>query len=157
MFVSKSYFKLKEIVSSIENFLLMFNPNNKYELSRYWQKLEEKGFDPVIEYNKAIEGFSMHYHPSDENIFKIIVQISRFLKEFCDFETYETPAFRHPLIEGNMTELQKIGLLGEFTELEIYVDNSFNQAEDPEAIESCSFEEQIQQIRQQYFPKDKST
>ena len=54
LFVSKSYFKLKEIVSSIENFLLMFNPNNKYELSRYWQKLEEKGFDPVIEYNKAI-------------------------------------------------------------------------------------------------------
>jgi hypothetical protein len=85
LFVAKSYFKLKEIISSIENFLLMFNPNNKYELSRYWQKLEEKGFDPVIEYNKAIEGFSMHYHPSDENIFKIIVQISRFLKEFCDF------------------------------------------------------------------------
>lgn len=67
------------------------------------------------------------------------MQISRFLKEFCDFETYETPAFRHPLIEGNMAELQKIGLLGEFTELEIYVDNSFNQAEDPEAIANCSF------------------
>lgn len=54
----------------------------------------------------------MHYHPSDENIFKIIIQISRFLKEFSDFETYETPAFRHPLIEGNMVELQTIGLLG---------------------------------------------
>lgn len=52
-------------MSSIENFLLMFNPQNKYELSRYWQKLEEKGFDPVIEYNKAIESFAMHYHPSD--------------------------------------------------------------------------------------------
>ena len=55
----------------------------------------------------------MHYHPSDENIFSIIVQISKFLKEFCDFETYDTPAFRHPHIEGNMLELRKIGLLGE--------------------------------------------
>ena len=54
LFVSKSYFKLKEMISNIENFLLLFNPNNKYELSRYWQKLEEKGFDPVIEYNKAV-------------------------------------------------------------------------------------------------------
>lgn len=36
------------MISNIENFLLMFNPNNKYDLSRYWQKLEEKGFDPVI-------------------------------------------------------------------------------------------------------------
>jgi hypothetical protein len=53
------------MVSNIENFLLLFNPHNKYELSRYWQKLEEKGFDPVIEYNKAVEGFSMHYHPTD--------------------------------------------------------------------------------------------
>jgi hypothetical protein len=65
LFAAKSYFKLKEMISNIENFLLMFNPNNKYELSKYWQKLEEKGFDPVIEYNKAVEGFSMHYHPSD--------------------------------------------------------------------------------------------
>jgi Ca2+-binding EF-hand superfamily protein len=34
------------MVSNIENFLLLFNPHNKYELSRYWQKLEEKGLDP---------------------------------------------------------------------------------------------------------------
>jgi hypothetical protein len=94
--MSKAYFKLKEIVSTIENFLLLFNPNNKYDLCRYWQKLEEQGFDPVIEYNKAIEGFQMHYHPTSEDIFRIIVQISRFLKEFGDFETYFTPSFRHP-------------------------------------------------------------
>ena len=29
--------------------------------------------DPVIEYNKAIEGFEMHYHPEPEDIFKIIL------------------------------------------------------------------------------------
>jgi len=53
---SEDFFLLKETVSNIENFLLLFNPNNKYDLCRYWQKLEEKGFDPAIEYNKAIEG-----------------------------------------------------------------------------------------------------
>ena len=113
LYVSKCYFKLKEKISNIENFLLLFNPANKYDFSRYWQKLEEKGFDPVIEYNKAIEGFSMHYHPTEESIFRIIVQISRFLKEFCDFETYFTPNFRHPPIEGSMIEMDKIGLLKE--------------------------------------------
>lgn len=34
--MAKTYFKLKEIVSAIENFLLLFNPNNKYDLCRYW-------------------------------------------------------------------------------------------------------------------------
>ena len=39
LFCAKNYFKLKGMVSNIENFLLLFNPHNKYELSRYWQKL----------------------------------------------------------------------------------------------------------------------
>ena len=71
--MSQSFFKLKETISSIENFLLLFNPNNKYDLCRYWQRLEEKGFDPAIEYNKSIEGFEMHYHPSSENLFRIFL------------------------------------------------------------------------------------
>jgi hypothetical protein len=53
-----------------------------------------------------------------------------------------------------MVELQKIGLLGEFTELKIYVNNSFNNVEEPESIPDCSLEEQIKQVREQYFPKD---
>lgn len=36
LFMSKDHFKLKEIISTIENFLLLFNPNNKYDLCRYW-------------------------------------------------------------------------------------------------------------------------
>ena len=95
----KSYFKLKEAVSNIENFLLLFNPNNKYELCRYWQRLEERGFDPVLEYNKAVESFDMHYRPNPQDTFRIILQISRFLKEFSDFETNMTPDFRHPPIK----------------------------------------------------------
>jgi hypothetical protein len=58
------------------------------------------------------------------------VQISRFLKEFCDFETYETPNFRHPYIEGNAVELHKIGLLKELSDLDIFYDNSFSNNED---------------------------
>ena len=33
---SEDFFLLKETVSNIENFLLLFNPNNKYDLCRYW-------------------------------------------------------------------------------------------------------------------------
>ena len=75
LFSSSSFFKLKETVSIIENFLLLFNSNTKYTLCRYWQTLEENGFDPSIEYNKAVEGFEMHYHPSSEDIFSIILQV----------------------------------------------------------------------------------
>lgn len=45
---SQQYFKLKEKVSNTENFLLLYNAQFKYDFCRYWQKLEEKGFDPVI-------------------------------------------------------------------------------------------------------------
>ena len=44
LFMSKSYFKLKESVANIENFLLLFNPNTKYDLYQFWQRLEEKGY-----------------------------------------------------------------------------------------------------------------
>lgn len=77
LYNSPNFFKLKETVSIIENFLLLFNSNTKYTLCRYWQALEENGFDPVIEYNKAVEGFEMHYHPSSEDLFSIILQVLR--------------------------------------------------------------------------------
>ncbi len=99
LFMSKSHFKLKESIANIENFLLLFNPNNKYDLCRYWQSLETKGFDPATEYNKSFEGFELHYRPNAEDTFTIILQISRFLKEFSDFETNFTPEFRHPPIK----------------------------------------------------------
>ena len=98
LYYGGAYFKLKEAVSQIENFLLLFNPNNKYELYRYWQRLEKEGFDPATEYNKAVESFDMHYKPAPQDTFRIILQISRFLKEFSDFETDFTPEFRHPPI-----------------------------------------------------------
>jgi hypothetical protein len=42
----------------------------------------------------------MHFHPSNEDIFKIILQLSRFFKEFVDFESVMTADFRHPPIKG---------------------------------------------------------
>ncbi|EAS04845.2 Sm protein (macronuclear) [Tetrahymena thermophila SB210] len=131
LFMSKDHFKLKEIISAIENFLLLFNPNNKYDLCRYWQNLEEQGFDPVIEYNKAIEGFEMHYHPSSQDVFRIIVQISRFLKEFSDFETYFTPEFRHPPVKGTYEELDDIGLLRELLGLQIFTPTEAEEGDKP--------------------------
>jgi len=54
---NKAYFQLKETLSEIENFLLFFNPVNKFNLSFYWSILVEKGLQPIKEYNKSIEWF----------------------------------------------------------------------------------------------------
>lgn len=95
---------LKQTISNIENFLCFFNPFTKYDLCRYWQRLEEKGYDPVSEYNKRLEMFDMQYSPTPETLFLIMLQISRFLKEFAEFETKHTPAFRHPFIRNKITQ-----------------------------------------------------
>jgi hypothetical protein len=62
--------------------------------------------DPVNEYNKGLESFEMHYSPKAEELFTIILQICRFLKEFSDFETKATPEFRHPYIRGKVTQMR---------------------------------------------------
>lgn len=76
-------------------------------------------FDPALEYNKSIEGFEMHYKPTFEDIFRIILQVSRFLKEFSDFETESTPLFRHPPIMGSK-ELEDIGLMVEIKAVNMF-------------------------------------
>ena len=103
-FMSNEYSLLKQTISDIENFLLLFNPYTKYDLCRYWQALEKKGYDPVIEYNKRLESFELHFEPRPEDLFIIILQISRFFKEFADFETKTTPKFRHPFIKGKVMQ-----------------------------------------------------
>jgi hypothetical protein len=62
--------------------------------------------DPVNEYNKGLESFEMHYSPKSEELFTIILQICRFLKEFSDFETKATPEFRHPFIRSKVTQMR---------------------------------------------------
>jgi len=119
---SREFFRLKEIISNIENFLLFYNPFTKYDLCKYWQCLEERGFDPVIGYNKSVEEFDMHFRPKTEELFRIIVQVSRFLREFADFETAYTPSFRHPPIKGKQEELEHISLFQEIQSLGLFYD-----------------------------------
>lgn len=52
-----------------------------------------------------------------------------------------------------MIELRKIGLLTELSNLDIYVDNSFNPPENNESTE-LSLPQQIQELKERYFPKD---
>jgi hypothetical protein len=95
-------FSLKQIIATVENFLMLFNPMTKFDLFRYWQILEKSGYDPVTEYNKGIELFDSHFNPEPDKLFLIILQVCRFLKEFSDFETDITPVFRHPLIKDKI-------------------------------------------------------
>lgn len=48
----------------------------------------------------------MHFSPKSEDLFTIILQVSRFLKEFSDFETKITPEFRHPYIKAKVIQLR---------------------------------------------------
>lgn len=100
-------FTLKQIIATVENFLMLFNPMTKFDLFRYWQDLETLGYDPVTEYNKGIEMFDSHYDPEPDKLFMIILQVCRFLKEFSDFETDFTPSFRHPSIKGKIGVIRK--------------------------------------------------
>ena len=54
--------------------------------------------------------FENHYKVKTDQLFLIIMQVSRFLKDFSDFETKNTPDFRHPPIKGGV-ELEQIGFL----------------------------------------------
>lgn len=105
-FLAQEFALLKQTISDIENFLILFNPYTKYDLCRYWQALERKGYDPVNEFIKRLESFTLHYEPSAGDLFTIILQISRFFKEFADFETRETPTFRHPYVKGKFVQMQ---------------------------------------------------
>jgi hypothetical protein len=73
LFHANSFFDLKELIANIENFLLFFNPNNKYDLCNYWYHLENKEFDPTVEYNKGIDGFNTLYSPTTTDLFSIIL------------------------------------------------------------------------------------
>ena len=104
LYLAADFFQLKQKISSIENFLLLFNEITKYDLFKFWKKLEEKGYDPIHEYNKSLELFDMHFNPKDDEIFMINVQIARFFKELSEFESPITPEFRHPLIKGKVVQ-----------------------------------------------------
>lgn len=104
LYHSEDYFSLKQKISSIDNFIVLFSENTKFELFRFWKKLEQKGYDPVYEYNKAFELFEMHYNPKDSELFILSIQICRFFKELSEFESNITPEFRHPYIKSKIVQ-----------------------------------------------------
>ncbi len=53
--------------------------------------------------------FDSHYKLKSDEIFHIIIQLSRFFKDFSDFETPSTPDFRHPPIKGG-SDMEQIGI-----------------------------------------------
>ena len=61
----------------------------------------------------------MEQRPSPDELFRIFLEIARFLREYADFETIDTPAFRHPPVMGG-AEILKVGLLPELIDLKMH-------------------------------------
>ena len=98
LFYANEFFSLKQKIAAIENFVILFNEITKFDLFKFWKKLEEKSYDPVQEYNKNFELFVMHFNPNDQQIFSINLQLCLFFKELSDFESPSIPEFRHPFL-----------------------------------------------------------
>lgn len=81
----------------------MFNPTTKLDLFRYWKFLESAGYEPVGEYCTALEAYEIRSNPDAPDLSKIILQLSRFFKEYSDFETSLTPQFLHPSVLNKHT------------------------------------------------------
>ena len=65
---------------------MLYTPFSKELLCLCWARLEQlEQFDPVFEYNKAMEAYTSHYYPKEEDLYKIIFQISMFFKEYAEF------------------------------------------------------------------------
>lgn len=101
-FAAEEFFNLKQIISKIDVFIILYNEKNKFDLFKFWWKLELKGYDPVYEYNKTLSLFEMHFNPNNKSIFSIHLQLCRFFKEMSEFESEMTPKFRHPNIKGKV-------------------------------------------------------
>ena len=60
------------------------------------------------EYYKSVEMFDTHFRLKSDELFNLIIQLSRFFKDIGDFETSNTPDFRHPLLKGG-NYMEQIG------------------------------------------------
>lgn len=110
------HFSAKQVLSSIENFLVFFNPKHKLELYNLWSWLISQTYDPVIEYNKSLELFVMHSQPTPQDLFKIVVQLSRFFVDIAEFEDGDIPEFRHPRIINRIKGENNVNGFDDFEE-----------------------------------------
>ena len=109
---SKNWMRLKDMLTKLEVFAIMFSSNYKIDLYMYWIKLEQQHFDPIQEYNKALEEFVAQYSPSSKDLVILIIQFCRFFKDFAEVEINSTCKFRHPHLRGYY-ELRDIDILEE--------------------------------------------
>jgi hypothetical protein len=118
---SCNFTELEELLSRIDNFLLLYTPPTKHLLCMCWLHLEtHHQYDPVFEYNRSAEKFLHHYYPSPEDTFRIIFQLSLFFKEYAEFENTKTPVFRHPPIRGEAEHFEEIGMLEELVAMRMH-------------------------------------
>lgn len=139
--------KLKDLISDLEVFSIMFTPDYRLMLYFYWLKLEKQHFDPVVEYNKSLEHFVVQYSPSNQDLFVLLLQFCRFFKEFADLETAECCEFRHPHLKGYY-ELKEINLLTEMENLTgIFYPTQQQPLKDDEnfAVENKGFRQQLKE------------
>jgi hypothetical protein len=108
----KEWLSLKDCLTSLEVFFIMYSPQNRLELIRCWNLLFEHHFDPVQEYNKTLEHFVEQHNPSNQEIFIILVQLCRFFKEFSIFEPASICEFRHPPLK-KVNEVKELTLYEE--------------------------------------------
>lgn len=123
---AKEHFFVKQILSSIENFLVFFNPHHKLQVYNLWNDLIKQSYDPVIEYNKSLELFVMHSQPSPQDLFKIVVQLSRFFVDIAEFEDSDIPEFRHPRIINRTVKGEKDEVFGDDDEYEEEEEDDFD-------------------------------
>ena len=109
---SKEWMALKDCLCTLEIFSIMYTPQYRLELFTCWIRLNEHHFDPVQEYNKALEHFVEQNTPKNQEIFIILVQFCRFFKEFSDLEISETCEFRHPPLK-RLHELKELNIFDE--------------------------------------------
>lgn len=67
------FFELKESITKLENFFLLYSVENKYDICQFWQYLEQKKLDPVEEYAKSMEIFDKRYRPNSDDLFLIFI------------------------------------------------------------------------------------
>lgn len=114
---SKEWMALKDSLCILDVFFIMYTPQYRFELFKFWILLQEHHFDPVQEYNKSLEHFVEQHNPKNQEIFIILVQFCRFFKEFSELEAEDICEFRHPPLK-RLHELKELNIFDEISSLE---------------------------------------
>lgn len=133
LYESKKWMQLKDLLTRLEVFVIMYSSICKIDLYMYWIKLVEQHFDPVCEYNKSLEDFVVHFSPKNKDLFVLLVQFCRFFKDMAEVELKFACCFRHPRFLG-FYELRDIDLWEEIESLPGMFESNQSAGYEDEAI-----------------------